>query len=386
MIMERYGNVKSLARTCRGALDIVATSQSHAEEVRSWAEVERRRFRLFTDVLGVFAKGKLSIEHRLRMNASTNYAIAQLLDAVVQNAKLHENSQRAAHQDQSGLGVRTEFSVSETSSGDNHEDNEASDSDNVGDEAPEAIVQHHGDNLDLESQLSLARLRVSKDISTLITLAALIKSQSVAQHNAKEQSHGPRHDEDPNSLKSFEASAVPALNRELNAVESQDFSNEFLKERFKDTVIQRWQRIRRWNDRANKFLAEDAQSSSDDSGDDTQSRWPVEGVYSKQKIGDSASKAGLEPGVSQKATTLAPSFNPDARLRSQAAKTSPMTTTGSSEVEIPEPRKMERRDGIVEFVCPLCRLPQRLKSTKESFKRAWEYVLSFRSWIHLTVT
>ena len=77
-------NVKLLTTRCQAILEDSDTREEHKE----WANNQRARLNIWANTLGVFAHGRLSVEHRLRLNIPIHKLIWQLLDAVVSSLEL----------------------------------------------------------------------------------------------------------------------------------------------------------------------------------------------------------------------------------------------------------------------------------------------------------
>ena len=87
-----------------------------------------------------------------------------------------------------------------------------------------------------------------------------------------------------------------------------------------------------------------------------------------------------------KATTLPSTFDAKMLLCQMQVPTAPVTVAGENEAEILKPRDVKQMMAIAEFICPLYRIPQRLKTKPRNFRRAWECVtipsqVTFADWL-----
>jgi hypothetical protein len=78
-------SIVSATSLCKVSLDQLHSLPDDTVISKQWIEQQQMLLDLWASILGVFAHGTHSIEHRLRRNLAYSHAIAQLLDSVVRN-------------------------------------------------------------------------------------------------------------------------------------------------------------------------------------------------------------------------------------------------------------------------------------------------------------
>ncbi|PPJ61072.1 hypothetical protein CBER1_07412 [Cercospora berteroae] len=365
---EPEPSISQLTKTCRQELDEL--SSSHRDAIRrtgndalaepptafdllAWVPEQKTKLNLFADVLGVFASGSLSVEHRLRNNSAVRSSIAQLLQAISKNL---------------GLCIRSRGQLVE------HQ--RTTDDDPI-EPAPAHDVT------------KLACRRIGRDCANLVRFAALIRLRSMQQYRERSENHEPLDNDGVPLGDYFDKVVNRALKETFEDTEmaglrdgpSQDIQVN-VSQRMKQTVISRWKRI-------SYHIARYHQLRGSDS--------PVEGNVDDEDIvmGDVPLDTDPRPAVPQrgdrvsapknlvvpqhkKATTFQGSLNEQVKVPQPQSITPSvaLTNVAGFSVRMPKLRKQDvtYENGMLEFLCPLCKIPQQLPSDRSAVHqhRAWE--------------
>jgi hypothetical protein len=143
-------------------------------DLLDWINCQGTKLELFADVLGVFAKSKLSVEHRLRANPAARNAVLQLLKAILTNTRF---CTKYIHD---GPEVQLEESQFKRT-------------------PPWKRIRTRPNPIDDQSSTSISRelyelalQRVERDIAYLLGFAASIRSRSMQQYKERSRKYVPQ--------------------------------------------------------------------------------------------------------------------------------------------------------------------------------------------------
>jgi hypothetical protein len=328
-------------------------------DLLEWISCQKTKLDLFADVLGVFAKSNLSVEHRLRANPAARNAVLQLLRAILNN---------------------TRFCTKYTHDGSKMELEEA--------QVKQITSSTHIEGIDDQASTSvsgklyeLALQRISRDIANLLGFAASIRTRSMQQYKERSKNYVPQDQDGVDLVPYFRKVVDKAL--EERYTDSRILEHETLERRIKNTIFSRWLRlcysIHRYEQLQSSGITlqtadEEPQHSGRNSDDGADN--PKGGKPAAHNVNDS----GNDVAATHEATTFSGSLYPRVQEH-QAQSPAPsvaLTTAGGSNARIPRLKQTKTVcDGeILDFLCPLCRLPQQLNSGvhKHEQHRAWKYV------------
>jgi hypothetical protein len=324
-----------------------------------WISGQRTKLELFADVLGVFAESKLSVEHRLRANPAARNAVLQLLKAILKNTEFCTKYTCDEWKMQLEGQTQDKQSTPLTRTGGTDDQASASES---------------------KKLYELALQRVHRDIANLLDFAASIRTRSMQQYKERSRRYVPQ-DQDGVDL-------VPYFKKVVDKAMEEQYSDckigehNILERRIKNTIFDRWLRlcycIHRHEQLQFSGVAvqrKNEESQKSDKKSIVEPDHPKEGRPAVHSNNDSGKKAA----ATQKATTFSGSLAPRVEER-QAQGSNPsvaLTTAGDSNARIPRLKRSKTEcDGkVLDFFCPLCRLPQQVKSgvLPDEQHRAWKY-------------
>ena len=384
-------HVRLLTQACRTQLDQLANRElkdDTTESLTPWAHEQRLRLNIFADVLGVFAAGKLSVEYRLRLNPNAKTVVLQLLGSILKNCYIcgtsSSRTQDPAHSNPEGeqqkdaqLRELWEIALDYGETGGEDESWSSASGDSETSEDPGRNTK----KLVSKETQQLLQQRISDDIGNLISFAALVRSSSSLRQDPRQEKYEPKDKEGNSLFPSFISSAQRALDRELSAGDATS-ADDFMRQRFVDTVVVRWRRLCFRNHRskslarAEPWLLENEEVSPHHTAPTTTAKEEnaMADVSEAVQQANKPSTQTLSLKPSQKATTLAPTFDGRKDQARSQAPTASVTVAGNFEIEIPNPRNVLWHAGVHEFVCPLCQIPQSMEVTRRRFKQAWESV------------
>ncbi|GIZ44750.1 hypothetical protein CKM354_000794000 [Cercospora kikuchii] len=360
-------SISQLTKTCRHELDEL--SSSHRDAVKrivhdplaepptaldllAWIPEQKTKLNLFADLLGVFAHGSLSVEHRLRNNSAVRSSIAQLLEAISKNLC---------------LCIRSRVQLAGPQ--------QTTDDDPI-EPAPAYDVT------------KIACRRIGRDVANLVRFAALIRLRSMQQYRERSEHHEPL-DHDGLPLGDYFDKVVTRALKEAfedtGMAELDDSSQDIqqsVPHRIRQTVTSRWKRIcyhiaRYQQLRGSDSPAEENVDDEDIVMENVQFDAGVKHAVPLRGDGIHASKNVVVP-QHEKATTFQGSLNEQAKVPQPPSITPSvaLTNVAGFSVRMPRLRKQDvtYENGMLEFLCPLCKIPQQLPSDRSAVHqhRAWE--------------
>ena len=339
-------------------------------DLRAWARDQRFGLRLFAVALGVFAGDKLAVEYRLGVNIREKMNILILLSSVQQNihsllpppldSTLVERMVRIREDARAFLGTENDED-DWVDDGDGETSSDGSSSDTSSDDGVGSVSSSERWDATVDC--------IAFDIRYFVTLAELIESHGVLEHDTTGESFDPKDDEGYSLAPAFLISVQRTLDREFEGYATEHTA--YLRQRFEQTIIVRWRRICYRNHRYGNLLREDPSLVREDeaaSASKTAESVVAPAVPGAQPSPDSSLNPAAEAVAQLTGTfqeTLAPFVDTLA---------APITVARKNEKTIPLPQRsnIQRRDNMLEFNCPICRVPQQVKTNE--LRQAWEYV------------
>jgi hypothetical protein len=358
-----YDEFGAFTRGCRehmknntqGALDRSVSSSDLLE----WISRQKTKLELFADVLGVSAESKLSVEHRLRANPAARNAVSQLLKTILKNTKFCTNFTHERREMQLKGQTRETQSKPWTDTG-------------IPDDQASASAS--------EELYGLALQRVGRDIANLLDFAAFIRTRSMQQYKERSRSYNPQDSDGVDLVQYFKNVLDRAL--EQQNPDLKIMRDNILEQRIKKIILDRWLRLCYCIHRHEQLQGPGTAVREDDGGFKQLDKTSIdESDLSK------AERSAVHifnngenlAAPTQKATTFSGSLV--LRVKEHQAQSSApsvtLTTTGDLNARIPRLKrsKTEYDSGLLNFLCPLCRLPQQMKSGARAHEqhRVWKY-------------
>lgn len=192
-------------------------------DLLDWINCQITKLELFADVLGVFAKSKLSVEHRLRANPAAKNAVLQLLKAILTNTGfctkyVHEGPEVQSEEAQfmrttPWKRIKTRLVA-------------------IDDQSSTSITRE---------LYELALQRVDRDIANLLEYAASIRSRSMQQYKERSKKYVPQDQDGIDLVPYFKKVVDKALEEQYT--ESKTGDHEVLSRRIENTIFDRWLRL-----------------------------------------------------------------------------------------------------------------------------------------------
>jgi hypothetical protein len=338
-----------------GALDRSVSSSDLLE----WISGQKTKLELFADVLGVFAESKLSVEHRLRANPAVRNAVSQLLKTILKNTEFCTKFTNDRRKMQSEGQTRENQPTPWTGTG-------------LADDQASASAS--------EELYSLALQRVGRDIANLLDFAAFIRTRSMQQYKQRSRSYNPQDSDGVDLVPYFKNVLDRALEQQYPDLKI--MRHNILERRIKKIVLDRWLRLCYCIHRHEQLQGPGTAVQEDDGGSKQFDKKDIDesDLLKEERSAVHIFNDGKNVvAPTQKATTFSGSLVPRVKEH-QAQSSAPsvaLTTTGDFNARIPRLKrsKTEYDSGLLNFFCPLCRLPQQMKSGVRAHEqhRAWKY-------------
>jgi hypothetical protein len=368
-------SVQLVARRCGNQFATLAGREDFSRDVRDWAGSQAARMRIWTATLGVFARGRMSIAYRLRLNVPVTSMILQLLEGIEHCLDTLVSWDR----DQSTSSkVNSKHKFMRRLHLDNHEAStpEQSTADVMGDAKA---------NLDI-----------------LLDIAADLRKLGTQREEYRALKFDPTDDKGNSLTAEFKQYALVQcrlhLRRTRNAVVAEDGSkdsekhhiisekfaniqicdspalpgNEMILDRLQATILQRW-RLLCYRSHHGRALATDAKSDSAAS-EVVQSGAPVAGVVMPELVEIRVKSLDKSEAprtiISSAATELTAARMIDIQpVKEPVVRSVATRSSGIALKDVDFPRQ-PRADGE-ETLCPLCWIPM---PTEDIQGRRWKSV------------
>jgi hypothetical protein len=331
-------------------------------DLLDWINCQVTKLELFANVLGVFAKSKLSVEHRLRANPAAKNAVLQLLKAILTNTRFCTKYVRDGSEVQSEEAqfVRT---------------------------TPWKPIKTRLQAIDDQPSTSISRelyelalQRVDRDVANVLEFAASIRNRGMQQYKDRSRKYIPQDQDGIDLVPYFKKVVDKALEEQYT--KSKIVDHEALRRRIENTIFDRWLRLcysihrheqLRSSGVAHRTGDEESQQSDRNGHDGT--------FYSKEErpAVNNVNDSGEKVATTHQATTFSGSLYPRVQeyQPQSSAPSVALTMAGGSNARIPRLKTTKTAcDGeVLDFFCPMCRLPQQVKSGigEHEQHRAWKY-------------